>query len=83
MQKVDLDAMSIEDLAKLRDLATAKLAEKVEARQQELEAELARLAIYGKPRKPALAPKLLKQSANLKDAAPKDSAAKDSAAKAA
>ena len=83
MQKVDLDAMSIEDLAKLRDLATAKLAEKVEARQQELEAELVRLSIYGKPRKPAPAPKLFKQSAkDLKDSAAKDAvAAKDSAAK--
>jgi hypothetical protein len=78
MQKVDLDAMSIEDLAKLRDLATAKLAEKVEARQQELEAELARLSVYGKPRKAAPAPKLLKQAGkemqpakDLKDAAAK------------
>jgi hypothetical protein len=72
MQKVDLDAMSIEELAKLRDNATAKLAEKVEARQQELEAELARLSIYGKPRKAAPAPKLLKQPMkDLKDAAAK------------
>jgi hypothetical protein len=72
MQKIDLDAMSIEELAKLRDNATAKLAEKVEARQQELEAELARLAIYGKPRKAAPAPKLLKQPLkDLKDAAAK------------
>ena len=78
MQKVDLDAMSIEELAKLRDNATAKLAEKVEARQQELEAELARLSVYGKPRKAAPAPKLLKQQGkelqpikDLKDAAAK------------
>jgi hypothetical protein len=72
MQKVDLDAMSIEELAKLRDNATAKLAEKVEARQQELEAELARLSIYGKPRKAVPAPKLLKQSVKeIKDAAAK------------
>jgi len=73
MQKVDLDAMSIEELAKLRDDATAKLAEKVEARQKELEAELARLSMYGKPRKAASAPKaaakqLLKE---IKDAAAK------------
>ena len=73
MQKIDLDAMSIEELAKLRDNATAKLAEKVEARQKELEAELARLAIYGKPRKAAPASKaaakeLLK---DIKDAAAK------------
>ncbi len=73
MQKIDLDAMSIEELAKLRDNATAKLAEKVEARQKELEAELARLAIYGKPRKTppaskAAAKELLK---DIKDAAAK------------
>lgn len=72
MQKVDLDAMSIEDLAKLRDDATAKLAEKVEARQKELEAELARLATYGKPRKTAPAPKMLKDAGkDIKDATAK------------
>lgn len=72
MQKVDLDAMSIEELAKLRDDASVKLAEKVEARQKELEAELARLSIYGKPRKAAPAPKLLKEAVkDLKDAAAK------------
>ena len=48
MQKIDLDAMSIEDLAKLRDNAVVKLAEKVNARREELEAELVRLSIYGK-----------------------------------
>jgi hypothetical protein len=52
MQKIDLDAMSIEELAALRDNATVKLAEKVAARQQELEAELEKLSAYGgKPRK--------------------------------
>jgi len=52
MQKVDLDAMSIEELAALRDNATVKLAEKVAARQKELEAELEKLSAYGaKPRK--------------------------------
>lgn len=54
MQKVDLDAMSIEELAALRDNAAVKLAEKVAARQKELEAELEKLSIYGgKPRKAA------------------------------
>lgn len=57
MQKIDLDAMSIEELAALRDNATVKLAEKVAARQKELEAELEKLSAYGgKPRK-AAAPK--------------------------
>ncbi len=49
------------ELAKLRDNAAAKLAEKVAARQKELEAELARLSVYGKPRKTP-APRLVKDS---------------------
>jgi hypothetical protein len=61
MQKVDLDAMSIEELAALRDNATAKLAEKVALRQKELEAELEKLSVYGsKPRK-VPAPKAAKE----------------------
>lgn len=63
MQKIDLDAMSIEELAALRDNATVKLAEKVAARQQELEAELEKLSAYGgKPRKTPL-PKSAKEPA--------------------
>jgi hypothetical protein len=49
MAKIDLDALSIEELASLRDNATEKLAEKVAARQAELEAELEKLSQYGKP----------------------------------
>jgi DNA-binding protein H-NS len=48
MAKIDLDSLSIEELAALRDQATDKLAEKVAARQAELEAELEKLAQYGK-----------------------------------
>jgi hypothetical protein len=48
MAKIDLDSLSIEELAALRDHASDKLAEKVAARQAELEAELDRLAQYGK-----------------------------------
>jgi hypothetical protein len=48
MAKIDLDALSIEELASLRDHATEKLAEKVAARQAELEAELEKLSQYGK-----------------------------------
>ena len=55
MAKFDLDSMSIEELAVLRDNANAKLLEKVAARQIELEAELDRLSQYGKPAKKALA----------------------------
>jgi hypothetical protein len=51
--KIDLDSMSIEDLATLRDGANAKLLEKVAARQLELEAEMDRLSQYGKPAKKA------------------------------
>lgn len=52
MAKIDLDALSIEELANLRDRAIEKLAEKVAAKQAELEAELERLSQYGaKPAK--------------------------------
>jgi hypothetical protein len=64
MQKVDLDSMSIEDLAQLRDQATEKLAEKVAARQRELAAEMERLSAYGKMVK-APAPK--KEAKDLKE----------------
>jgi hypothetical protein len=53
MAKIDLDSLSIEELAGLRDQATDKLFEKVAARRAELEAELERLAQYGKPAKKA------------------------------
>jgi hypothetical protein len=51
MAKIDLDSLSIEELAALRDHATDKLFEKVAARRAELEAELEKLAQYGKPMK--------------------------------
>jgi hypothetical protein len=51
MAKIDLDSLGIEELAALRDNATAKLMEKVAARQVELESELERLSQYGKPAK--------------------------------
>ena len=61
MAKIDLEALSIEELATLRDNATEKLAEKVAARQAELEAELERLSQYGKPaRKSQVAPPVAK-----------------------
>lgn len=55
MAKIDLDSMSIEELATLRDNANAKLLEKVSARQIELEAEMERLSQYGRPAKKAAA----------------------------
>jgi hypothetical protein len=51
MANIDLDSLSIEELASLRDRATEKLFEKVAARQAELEAELEKLSRYGKPAK--------------------------------
>ena len=54
MEKIDLDSRNIEELAALRDAATEKLAQKVMARQAELEAELEQLAQYGKLTKKAL-----------------------------
>lgn len=49
MAKIDLDSLSIEEVAVLRDSATDKLAEKVAARRAELEAELEKLSQYEKP----------------------------------
>ena len=51
MAKIDLDSLSIEELASLLDQATEKLFEKVAARQAEIEAELEKLSHYGKPAK--------------------------------
>ena len=48
MAKIDLNAMNIEELIALRDSAIDKLAEKVAARQSELQAELDRLSQFGK-----------------------------------
>jgi hypothetical protein len=49
MAKIDLDSLGIEELASLRENATDKLFEKVATRRAELEAELDKLAQYGKP----------------------------------
>jgi hypothetical protein len=75
MAKIDLDTLSIEELAALRDHATEKLAEKVATRQAELEAELEKLAQYGKPAKKAQAAPIAKPK--------KDDAAKEHVARAA
>jgi hypothetical protein len=73
MAKIDLDGLSIEELATLRDNATEKLAEKVAARQAELEAELEKLSLYGKPVKKSQATPIAKPK--------KDDAAKEPVAK--
>jgi hypothetical protein len=53
MQKVDMESMSIDDLAKLCDEASEKLADKIAARQRELAAEMEKLAVLGKKAKVA------------------------------
>jgi hypothetical protein len=75
MAKIDLEILSIEELAALRDQATDKLAEKVAARQAELEAELEKLAQYGKPAKKSQATPVAKPK--------KEEAAKEPVARAA
>jgi hypothetical protein len=93
MAKIDLDSLNIEELAALRDAVTDKLAQKVMARQAELEAELESLAQYGKLAKKALVappagkPKKGDEAARkideAKNTVAKDAVAKDAVAKAA
>jgi len=83
LAKIDLDSLSIEELAGLRENAADKLFEKVAARRTELEAELEKLAQYGKPVKKAesvLAPKA-KKTEEVKE--PKEKEPKEQVAKAA
>ena len=83
MAKIDLDSLSIEELAALRDAATEKLAQKVAARQAELEAELERLSQYGKlARKSPMAPAIAKPK-KADEAIRKNDETRESAAKAA
>jgi hypothetical protein len=56
MAKIDLDSLSIEELAALRECATDKLMEKVAVRRAELETELEKLSQYGKPVKKSQEP---------------------------
>jgi DNA-binding protein H-NS len=79
MAKIDLDGLSIEELATLRDNATEKLAEKVAARQAELEAELEKLSQYGKPVKKSQATPIAKPR---KDDGAKEPVAKNDSSKA-
>jgi hypothetical protein len=95
MAKIDLDSLGIEELASLREHATDKLFEKVAARRAELEAELEKLAQYGKPVKKAEsapAPRVKKtdeakepvaKEPTAKEPTAKESTAKESTAKAA
>ena len=83
MAKIELDSLSIEELAALRDAATEKLAQKVLARQAELEAELERLAQYGKLTKKTLAAPVVAKPKKGDDAARKNGEAREGVAEAA
>jgi hypothetical protein len=86
MAKIDLDSLSIEELASLRENTTDKLMEKVAVRRAELEAELEKLAQYDRPAKKSLiaAPVVKAKKADDKKGDDKDSdEAKEAIAKAA
>ena len=83
MAKIDLDSLNIEELAALRDAATEKLAQKVMARQAELEAELDVLAQYGKLTKKALVARPAAKSKKAEPVTRKAGEAKDAVADAA
>jgi hypothetical protein len=81
LAKIDLDSLSIEELAGLRENAADKLFEKVAARRAELEAELEKLAHYGKPVKkvesvPAPKAKKTEEFKEPKEKEPKEQVAK-------
>jgi hypothetical protein len=91
MAKIDLDSLSIEEVAALRDNATDKLMEKVAARRAELEAELEKLSQYDRPAKksPAVAPvakpkksdEVVNKADEAKEPIAKESIAKEAVAK--
>jgi hypothetical protein len=84
MAKIDLESLSIEEVAALRDSATDKLTEKVAVRRAELEAELEKLSQYDKPAKKSQAAAPLpkaKKSDETKSDDVKDPIAKDSITK--
>ena len=76
MAKIDLDSLSIEELAALRELATDRLYEKVATRRAELEAELEKLAQYGKPVKKAEGAPIAKVKKTEEAREPKEQVAK-------
>ncbi len=84
MAKIDLDSLSIEEVAGLRDNATDKLMEKVAARRAELEAELEKLAQYDRPAKKSAAIALVvkpRKSDEAREAIAKELVAKEPAVK--
>lgn len=83
MAKIDLDSLSIEELASLREAATEKLAEKLAARQSKLEAELDKLSQYGKLTRKSMAAPALVRPKKGDEAVRKNDEAKDAVTKAA
>lgn len=68
MQKIDLESLSIEELATLCDLATEKLADRIAARQRELAAEMERLSALSRKAKAAAPKKDVKDVRDAKEA---------------
>jgi hypothetical protein len=83
MAKFDLDSLSIEELAALREAASEKLTQKVIARQAELEAELDQLSQYGKLTRKALVAPPVARPKKADEPSRKGDDAKDAVAKAA
>ena len=83
MAKNDLDSLSIEELAALRENATDKLMEKVTARRAELEAELEKLSQYDKLAKKSQAAPVAKARKRRRGDARKGDEVKEPIAKAA
>jgi uncharacterized protein (DUF305 family) len=74
MAKIDLESLNIEELATLRDRVIEKLAEKVAQRQNELAAEMERLAQqYGKPTRKSPGKSEAKSQDSARSAKPKKS----------
>jgi predicted Holliday junction resolvase-like endonuclease len=82
MAKIDLDSLSIEEVAALRDNATDKLMEKVAARRAELEAELAKLSQYDRLTKKSPAGAPVTQPRKSDEVAKKADEARETVAKA-
>ncbi len=83
MANINLNSLSIEELAALRDNVIEKLAEKVAARQAELESELEKLSQYGKPVKKSPGAPAAAKAKRSDEVARKSDEAKETVAKAA
>ena len=83
MAKIDLDSLASKNSRVCARTPTDKLFEKVAARRAELEAELEKLAQYGKPVKKAESAPAPKAKKTEEDKEPKEKEPKEQVAKAA